>query len=918
MRPLVLTMQAFGPYAARTVLDFTALGEQNIFVITGPTGAGKTTIFDAMCYALYGKATGERSEKGLRSDFVQEEDNLITEVIFRFEVRGNVYEIRRQPAQRLLKLRGSGYKDGEHEAELRCINEDSSKDYFAPLTKLNEVEKKIEEILGLNYEQFRKIVMIPQGEFRRFLSASTTEKQEILQKLFGTQIYEDVQNHLAGRARELEASYKEFGTLLHTQIKQIIAGTNEALQQAQMGAVTYDNAPQILSLLLQQIENAEQQMNILQQQNQEHSKQQHQLQQELEEAGRLQEKWKQLQKLKADAVSLQQKSAMMQQKEDALRKAQQAQPLEVIAQTCSAQEKTIVQIEHGIAQEALQLNRMAEQLQLLEKRVLAAEKLTQVQASILEESAKREVLLKQYTDGKAYSKLYNSILQDEKQVLQANEQVVRQEETVRALRQQQIQFLGASLAINLVDGAPCPVCGSLHHPNPNSHTGQGIADHVIDAAERELQSLRTVYQQHVEVFSNRKGQLKQAASVLASQLPDAVHSECVDVDGSIRTDALVAYMKQVTEQGTALREIIDQLEGQKEQLLKQIGWHTLPDDWQNQLQQIQKQYTDIQLQYTAKQGAQEANRTQLEQNRLQLETLRAQWKTQWNQYFNDELAYQAARANIAHIAQLQQECVTYQQQVVSNGEAIAQYEIELKNQPQIDQQQLKDALAKISEQIAYEVRQQERLLHEITQNRRIHTEASFLLSSIAQVAQQHTLVKRLSELSRGNNDWKMSFETYVLVTYFLQVLEMANQRLLKMTGGRYYFLRHTEAGDKRKAAGLDLDIMDNYTGRARAVNSLSGGEGFKASLALALGLSDTVQHTAGGMELNTILIDEGFGTLDSDSLENTIACLLELQQHGRLVGVISHVAELKEQIPAWLTVSATEKGSNAKFVIKEV
>ncbi|MBP3342325.1 MAG: SMC family ATPase, partial [Peptococcaceae bacterium] len=163
----------------------------------------------------------------------------------------------------------------------------------------------------------------------------------------------------------------------------------------------------------------------------------------------------------------------------------------------------------------------------------------------------------------------------------------------------------------------------------------------------------------------------------------------------------------------------------------------------------------------------------------------------------------------------------------------------------------------------------------------------------------------------------MSFETYVLVTYFLQVLEMANQRLLKMTGGRYYFLRHTEAGDKRKAAGLDLDIMDNYTGRARAVSSLSGGEGFKASLALALGLSDTVQHTAGGMELNTILIDEGFGTLDSESLESTIACLVELQQHGRLVGVISHVAELKEQIPAWLTVTATDHGSTARFVIKQ-
>ena len=185
MRPIQLTMQAFGPYAQRTELDFARLKEQNIFVITGPTGAGKTTIFDAICYALYGKATGERSEKGLRSDFVQEEEHLITEVIFRFAVRGKVYEVKRQPAQRLPKRSGQGFKEGAHEAELRCVEHDS----FAPLSKLKEVDEKVQEILGLDYEQFRKIVMIPQGEFRRFLNAPTAEKQQILRQLFGTAFY---------------------------------------------------------------------------------------------------------------------------------------------------------------------------------------------------------------------------------------------------------------------------------------------------------------------------------------------------------------------------------------------------------------------------------------------------------------------------------------------------------------------------------------------------------------------------------------------------------------------------------------------------------------------------------------------------------------------------------------------------------
>lgn len=918
MRPLTLTMQAFGPYATRTVLDFTALGEQNIFVITGPTGAGKTTIFDAMCYALYGKTTGERSEKGLRSDFVQDEDHLITEVIFRFEVRGNVYEIRRQPAQKLPKLRGSGYKDGEHEAELCCINDDSSQDLFPPLTRLNEVEKKIEDILGLSYEQFRKIVMIPQGEFRRFLSASTAEKQEILQKLFGTQIYEAVQNHLSGRAKELEASYKEFHTYLNTQLKQIVPGNNTVLKELLAGAISYDTVPQILEVLSQHISDTTEQIDTLLKEHQLHSKQQSTLQHDLEEAGRLQEKWNQLQKLKIEAEALKQKAASMQQKENALQKAQQAQPLEVIAQTCNANETTIQQMQRTLEQEQVQLNRLVEQLRVLETRVAAAEQLTNVEAQIVEESAKREELLKQYNDSKAYSKLYNGILQDEKQVLQDGESVKKQEETIRLMRQQQIQYLGASLAANLQTGMPCPVCGSTHHPQPNYHGGEGIADTVIEAAERELQGLRNVYQQHVAILENRKGQLQQAAASLAKQLPDSAKTTCIKSDGSIIPEALAGYMKQITELGTALRDVITQLTMQREALLKQIGWQSLPDDWQSRLQQIQKQYTEMQLQVTAKSASQNTSQTQMEQAKSQLKELRQQWHTQWQQYFSNEAVYQAARADIIRIPQLQQECATYQQQVIGNKESIERYETELAHQQQIDQKQLKDDLAKLSEQISFEVRLQERLQYELTQNQRVHKEAAAMLENIAQVAQQHTMVKRLSELSRGNNEWKMSFETYVLVTYFLQVLEMANQRLLKMTGGRYYFLRHTEAGDKRKAAGLDLDIMDNYTGRARAVNSLSGGEGFKASLALALGLSDTVQHTAGGMELNTILIDEGFGTLDSDSLESTIACLLELQQHGRLVGVISHVAELKEQIPAWLTVTSTEKGSSAKFIIKDI
>ena len=908
MRPLQLTMQAFGPYRDRTVLDFAELGAQNIFVITGPTGAGKTTIFDAMCYALYGKATGERSEKGLRSDFVQDEDNLITEVIFRFEVRGNVYEIRRQPAQRLPKQRGSGYKEGEHEATLCCINDDPAQDLFAPISRLSEVEKKIEEILGLSYDQFRKIVMIPQGEFRRFLGASTTEKQEILQKLFGTEVYEQVQNELAGRARTMENTYKELTGYLHTRLKQIVAGDDIALGQLlSQTALNSDNAPQILTALDAHNQATVQRIAAAKEQAAAYSAQQQLLQQTLEEAGRIQEKYNQLKKLKTEQQALAQKAPQIQAKEAKLKQAIQAQPLETAAQAVQAQLGTVAQLERDIQQDSAVLDKQAQQLERLAGKAAAAETVAQLQTQITEKQTQRDTLLKQYNDIKNYIKLYNSIIQTEKQAQQQEQLVNTQEEALHQLRRQQILHLGASLAANLEEGQPCPVCGSVHHPAPNHHTGNGVADSTIAAAEAELQQLRTAHQQTATQLANYRGQLQQAESTLKESVPNL----------PLVPDTLTAYTKEITDAGTAIRRELDTITAQQQTAMAQLGWTKLPDDWQVQLEQIQQQHNRLQLDYVAGQSAKQVRETQLAQAKEQQLQLEQEWRSAWQQQFATEEMYRTARAAIGSIPALQQECSAYREQLANNTEAIARYEAELAKQEPIDQAALNAQLKALTEAIAAAVRLEERLQHELAQNTQIAAEAADMLDSIAGIAAQHTMVKRLSELSRGNNDWKMSFETYVLVTYFLQVLEMANQRLLKMTGGRYYFLRHTEAGDKRKAAGLDLDIMDNYTGRARAVSSLSGGEGFKASLALALGLSDTVQHTAGGMELNTILIDEGFGTLDSESLESTIACLVELQQHGRLVGVISHVAELKEQIPAWLTVTATDHGSTARFVIKQ-
>ena len=897
MRPLQLSMQAFGPYAQRVELDFTQLGDQNIFVIAGPTGAGKTTIFDGMCYALYGRATGERSEKGLRSDFVQEEERRITEVCFRFAVRDKVYEIYRRPAQRLPKERGQGFKDGVHEATLRCIGHEE----FAPLSRLNEVAEKIQEILGLDYEQFRKIVMIPQGEFRRFLTAPTGEKQQILRQLFGTELFERLQKELADHGRQLERQYKERKNQLALEFKRIHLNGNQELEQA----IQNGNTENILTVLEQHLAQRSIQLAEQEAQNDVWTAQQERLQRELEKAGKLQEQFSQLaDKRRWQEDLLRQKSAM-EDKQRLLDGAEQASRLEPLAESCKQQEQQMDRQKKDFLQQQKKMQQMEQRREKNQQQVQAADQLTELQERLTAAQENRETLLKQYNGINRYLESLKKYQVQQKQLQELQQAVETQQQHIHQLRQKQRQFLGASLAADLQEGMPCPVCGATHHPALNKERGIGVADSVLQQAEDKLEVLRKQYQESLSDASIVKGQLEQRQQTLEEEL------------GPHSTAEWMERKKEIYNEGIALKAQIEERQKEQQQCLLMLGWKMLPDDWKVQIVQLRQQIEQAQREYHTLAGGLKASEQHLAQMQEQLKGQQAVWQEAWQNHFPSENAYQRARQSLEQMAGLREQCSNYNAAVKTAAEEIAAYELALRGKQPVEIEKLQSQLKKLSGEIENGTKAYQKLSLEQEQDGQILAEGKAAMTAMQDLAQQYTMVQRLAKLANGENDWRMSFETYVLVTYFLQVLEQANRRLLKMTGGRYYFLRHCEAEDKRKAAGLDLDIMDNFTGRSRAVSSLSGGEGFKASLALALGLSDVVQSTSGGIELNTIFIDEGFGTLDHDSLENTIGCLLELQQHGRLVGVISHVAELKEQIPAWLVVESSEKGSNAYFQLRE-
>ena len=1045
MRPLKLTISAFGPYAGETVLDFAQLEEQNIFVIAGPTGAGKTTIFDAICYAFYGETSGaEREVRGLRSDFVLPEEPAVTYVELTFMVRQKVYRVRRQPAQKLPSKRGGGFKEGLAMAELSCVGHEA----FAPLAKVGEVDGKIVELLGLTKDQFRKIVMIPQGDFRRFLNADTKEKQDILRKLFGTGLYEQVQYALAQQKKDLENQNKDQRLLVQEKLQHIVETDHEPL--AELKAQEQPELGAVIAALLQAAAADEVQENTLRGQSQRALSEQQQLQQALATGRMLNDRLQQLDAAKAQLAVLQAQETAMALKRQELERIGWALELQASDQHYSSLQRTAaeqaeeqVRLEQALAQngqlleqaqsslaaeqakeplfqeKALQLDRLegyrsemtrlgeleqtaadsARQLAAAEKRQLKLKRsqldndaLRQSTASELEnlrlqmerrqqlghelalaqrDSQPLTELLERITQ---YGQLKNELAQAAAESQKRQAAFVSKESALRQLRQAQRTQFGALLAAELSEGAPCPVCGALHHPQPQQPSAQLVSEEELETQEKRTEASRSQWQEAREQEEGLRAQLEQLDQALdrvdggqhsrevaaLRQWWQEVHQQLAALKERSQTiQTELAASEALTEQladrqrclqqaETAAGQLTEQLEeasaaqvaeyGRRQAALMALeaakahipeAYRTLEalDAATALLRQAldvrQKVLHEAQAAFEHAKGQQQALSGQLSviakllvESRTQLAEAQAAFAQAVAARFADEAEYRHYQGLLAERSAREKALRAYEEQLASCHSRILQLEALIGSQRVVDTAQLEEQLAQLAQTLAELQKRQMVLASRRQTNSRLAAELQQKQAHLAHLAQEYALVGRLAKLSGGDNEQRMTFETFVLITYFNQVLHEANQRLQKMTGGRYYFLRRSEITDKRGKSGLDIDIMDNYTGKARAVSTLSGGEGFKASLALALGLSDVVQQNAGGIELSTIFIDEGFGTLDGDSLDATVDTLVELQLGGRLVGIISHVSELKERIPAQLVVTPGERGSTAAFVIR--
>jgi len=1022
MRPHVLDMQAFGPFASRQVLDFGELGGRGFFLIHGPTGSGKTTILDAMCFALYGDTSGaERQARDMRSDHA--DPSLSTSVRFDFSVGDKTYRVLRSPLQDRPKLRGEGTTTDQPTATLWDRTNAGPHHEGDPLaTKWGEVTERIEAILGFRSVQFRQVVMLPQGQFQKLLQAPSKDREEILQRLFRTERFREIQDTLKQRAlagaRELEQSQTRRQIVLEQaavespdDLGDRIARLNEQIDEAAValaqaeaaeqsalealkGAEAIveklderDNAKSTVAELTKQTPTVAawrdelararkaagletplalrgQRLGDLDQRTSEHeaaaADRERAAGEHAEAARRLAaEAAREIERTRlADEVrrlvGLQKKAAPLAEAAQNLAAAEEALAKAVRKrETAAAKAESASSASERLAHEIDGLRRAGESVETLRRLVAEAVQRAAMRRDLQAALDKHEQARKALTRA-------------EKAATQARGLFDRAVDSLAVAEKAWSAGRAAVLAEQLEPGAPCPVCGSTEHPHPAQAPHAPPSDTQVDALRTDVVRLRDAFDEAREAadaartadlgLDTEAGALGKAlgdcadwpvercddeareaeeglarveAGLLALNETMRLHGEAVAASEQARAalaraDAAVTAATSARDQTAAVlqeraREIPDELRDPAA-LADAVGRaESARDKAFSTLEQAQtNERTAKEKLHAATEAAEHAGKA-LTTAQQQADAAAGEFaRRRAADGFDDDEAYAAARRPPAAIQQLDVNIADHDKasSVAADRLKRATKAARGLKRPRLDalrdDHQTKKALA--------DSQRDGRV--GLAKDREAAQKAVAVLADLeAQLGHleaDYGVVGRLSDVANGQspaNPLKLSFQRYMLGAYLDEVLAVASERLTRMTEGRYRLRRIESSRDRRSAAGLDLEVTDSYTGTARHVSTLSGGEGFQASLSLALGLADVVQRYEGGIRLDAVFVDEGFGSLDPENLAAAIDTLMGLQTGGRLVGIISHVGELRDQIDARLEVSAERTGSTARFVV---
>ena len=1040
MRPIKLTISAFGPYASKQVIDFEELKGRNIFVISGKTGAGKTTIFDAISYALYGEASGEsRETDSLRSHFA--DDNTETYVELEFELRGEKYTVNRVPKQKKKKARGEGYTEKSADATLTLPD-------GKVITKVKNVTDKIIEILGITREQFKQIVMLAQGEFKKLLLADSVEREGIFRKIFNTYDFEKIQAELKDKAANLSKNRTKSKHEMEINLKNIKGEHDIVIDE-------YVDFPLVIEKLKDLLERdnniyktlneeGKEVDNNLQVKNQEKAiietnnnllKEKEIITKALEELlskedeyknksktiidgknakevkyieDKLIETTKKLTKREEDYnLSLKNIDSLKLKQEEANKLLQIEESKECDREKLSVEINNLNKLEEKIIEldslnnKVMHLKQSAEnsKLQIInnkketeELKKSKGEKELQLKDIATLETKKVEL----ESDIKAKNKTLDEVRELFKVIRSFQNTYIEHNNKAKEYKEFEVEYKKVKenyekmddlykkeqagiLASKLQENEPCPVCGSTNHPNkatikenlkiPTKEELK-VAKENLDKLEKEnLEKINNL----TTLNSNKTTYLEQVNNHLS------MLSATLNIDKTFNSETA----KVVKNLGTELKSVIDKL---KDELLKVIDKISLKEKIEKELNLItttinEREHSLIKLEECEKNYTTELTQNitkideykkEIPENITDLKTLNnlievktkelniskeklaklrlenenlakklegenstskeinksieelkleiANNQTNFNeaikeQGFDNIEDYENAKLKISMVEVLEKEVENYNSELKLTKAKREDIVNKTKDIVFMDITTIDEEIKSIQEN-KKELEGKLRDLHSIIDNNKtVLKNVENLNIEFKEIEEEYKVVGELADLANGKKAPYISFERYILASYFEDIIEAANIRLEKMTGDRFSLIRKTSKSKGAGQKGLELEIYDNYTDSSRDVSSLSGGESFKASLSLALGLSDIVQSNAGGVSLDTMFVDEGFGTLDPQSLDNAIDSLLELQRGGRLVGIISHVEELKERIDAKLEVTSTSKGSKVEFNI---
>lgn len=1042
MKPIYLKMVAFGPYPKEVELDFENDLKQDIFVVTGPTGAGKTTIYDAICYALYGYTSGKkRTVNELRSHFVGINSPL-TEVEFTFEVGGKRYYIKRRPAQMRKAKIGNGEVKENSYVELKDIS--SGKESITGETKVKE---KIENIVGLTLDQFRKIVMIPQGDFREFLDSKTEDKIKILRKIFGTSYYQKIEEQLKEKSKELDSEISDIKKSIEIIVKGIKRDSNSQLDiKIENKAPTQD----IIETLKNHIKHEEEEKDTYEEEQKKLVKISKEKEQDYNYGISINKKFKdredklhelrELELIKNTIDETKQKYLsgskaleIIDTEKYLLEERKELQNLLTNKVDCEEYLENLVKNfehikieynkvednEHIVKEKSKELTILTsyiEDVKSIENRTNNISQLKdKLKNCIAENDFNKNKLVQlkneiknltvlsielerkkgEAKDIQQKQELYKRIRQElldlhdnvkkfhssneqDKSIIEKLAKLQREKDELNKKYDNKYNIFINSAAIivakTLKEGVACPVCGSLHHPNPkiikeNIPKKEELINlkNKIDEKEKEINELKDERLNLNKCLVENKSNIENIFKALIENsifdgnediynyqkviIPKGqdVKKELLEIEEKLNTltkdiDRLTRIVEELNKKISSIDNFdelvedgnkrINELEisiAKEEENLKTI-LIKVPSHYQNlnvlnskidklteeiniideNIRQTRKQYDDIKIDI-AKTKENLSNLINcINKSNKKVEELNIKLNNFIEENFEDIEEYNKSKLSKEELKDMKVEIEKYDQSVSTINKIISDLNEELKNLEKVDVEKLSREREELKQKIESLLKLVSNITRDIKDNKQILYDVEYEYNLIKNKENEYKVVGELSKLANGNIQNKVTLETFVLASYFEDVIIEANKRLEKITNKQYYLLRKDELSGKGKK-GLELDVYDTYTCKTRSVSSLSGGETFKVSLALALGLSDVVQYNAGGIQLDTMFIDEGFGTLDSESLEHAIDILIELQDHGRIVGVISHVNELKERIPTKLVVEKTPQGSTAEF-----